>query len=147
MLDAASGTPVRRVLQGVADGVELGPLLRALEPGREYISVHSHPDSTSFSPSDVALILRFPAVCLIAVVGADGTWYVLSREPDRPSTSREVLVATYQVERDAARIEYERLVQDGVLTRRNARRALSHDIWVAAAPKLGLRYDRIEGGL
>jgi hypothetical protein len=147
-IDATTGEQLGPTVSGSADQLELAPLLRAMAPGHKYVCVHVHPDSTSFSVPDAVpdavLLLRFAAIQAVAAVGLDGTWYVMSLEAPAAPASIDRLAAEVAAARDELSQPYVTLVQAGSLTRREARRALSHEVWVRAAPALGLRYDRVE---
>jgi hypothetical protein len=145
MIDAETGEQLGGDVPGTSDRVEMGPLLRLMEPGRRYAVVHTHPSSLSLSPHDAALVLRFRSVCVISSVGKDGGWCVLSADPARTVPTLEEMAAAYRETYQATLGTYIELVQAGTLTRGEAQRAQSHDIWVRAAPPLGLRYDRLEG--
>jgi hypothetical protein len=145
LVDAETGEELGPAVTGSTDRLELGPLLRRIAPGRRYVCVHTHPESSSFSPYDVALLLRFPAIQVVTAVGVDGSWYVVSLEPDQPMPAVNAMAAAVQAARDELAPRFEALVQTGALTRQAARRELSHLIWQRVAPPLGLRYDRVEG--
>ena len=143
ILRAGTGEPLGEILSGTSEQVEAGPLLRRMQPGERYVSVHTHPGGQSFSAHDaVVLVAHHQRLIVVAVVGAQGVWYVLSVNPDRaPASPGEVYDAHFQ-EYDALAPAYAQLVQPGTLTRREAQRQHTHAIWEHIAPALGLRYDR-----
>ena len=143
-IDAETGELFGDVLSGTADEVEAGPLLRALRPDRRYANVHTHPEGAAFSPFDAAvLVAHAPALCAIAAVGWQGVWYVLSPAPGAVLPAALEIRASFDRERGALAPTYERRVQAGELTRREAQRAYTHDAWERLAPLLGLRYNQV----
>ena len=79
----------------------------------------------------------------MVVLGADGTWYVLSQRfpgvPNRP--------AVLDAFRDAVlalRPKYLGLISSGAMSRQAAWREHTHEAWMIVAALADLRYDRIE---
>ena len=143
MLDADTGVAVGAVLGGAQASVDIRPHLDAMQLRRSYLSIHTHPGSSSFSPQDVDILLTHVPLRVMAVVGADGTWYVLSQRylgvPNRP--------AVLDAFRDAVlaqRSKYLGLINSGTMSRRAAWRQHTHEAWTIVAAPAGLRYDRIE---
>ena len=68
LVDAETGAQLGHVVAGTNDRLELGPILRAMAPGQRYACVHTHPADTSFSPDDVGLLLRFPAISVVVAI-------------------------------------------------------------------------------
>lgn len=143
LVNAASGAQLGGVLSGAHDLVERGPLLLRMAPYERYACVHTHPDGGSFSPEDAALVVRFRAVCVITAVGGQGTWYVLSPDPDHMPGPPNEVYATYKQTFDALGPKCLQLVQAGALTRLEAQRQHTHEVWIPIAAALGLRYDRV----
>lgn len=81
LVDAESGDRVGDLVTGDEDRVDLGALLAARTPGRVYIQLHTHPQSSSFSDADFALLLTHHGISMMVVAGSDGTVYVMSRQP------------------------------------------------------------------
>ena len=52
--------------------------IRQFQPDREYVLLHTHPNSTSFSNRDVRLLAEHQVIRAMVAVGLDGTWYVMS---------------------------------------------------------------------
>ena len=143
-VDAETGESVGGVLTGAGDRLEARSVLQAMIPGRRYAGVHTHPEGASFSPTDgTVLVAHASTVCAIAVVGGPGIWYVLSPVPGRTLPSPEAVFPAFERERDALAPPYEALLRAGALTRREAQRAHTHEVWERLAPVLGLRYDRV----
>jgi hypothetical protein len=142
-VDADSGAEPAPTVRGARRAVDVGSHLRALAPGREYVMLHSHPESESFSARDALWLVARPVVRVLVVVGKNGSWYLLSRDPARPlATAREVT--------EAVQAEYDRLSPPGDPARargavgRAARvREVSHRVWANLAAGLGFRYDRL----
>lgn len=141
-VDAASSVEPAPIVLGTRRSVDVTLHLRALLPGHEYVMLHSHPDSESFSWRDAVWLVERPIVRVL-VVGRNGTWYILSRDPAGSLvTAREVSAAVQD--------EYDRLSPPGGLARprgavgRAARiREVSHRVWTHLAAGLGFRYDRL----
>jgi hypothetical protein len=144
LLDADSGRRVGRILGGRGDQVDASPHLRAMRPGREYLALHTHPDSTAFSQADAALLLLFPRIRALSLVGADGTWYALSVAPNLARPNPVDLAFAMRQRYLALRPSYEARSRTGELTQAAARRELSHELWTDVARQFGLRYHRVE---
>jgi hypothetical protein len=82
-VDAQSGRRLGPTAMGTHNGVDIGPQLRAAQ-GHRAVSVHTHPASSAFSPQDAQLLIEEAVLEVVAVVAADGTWYMLSSEPGKP---------------------------------------------------------------
>jgi len=54
-LDTGDATPVGPILTGSATSTDMSPHLRAFRSDRNYVLLHTHPNSTSFSPLDVRM--------------------------------------------------------------------------------------------
>lgn len=143
-VDAETGAPFGDVLSADGDELEAGPLLRAMPPGRRYAAVHTHPEGFSFSVTDATvLVAHAPALRAIAVVGGHGVWYVLSVDPHRGRPAPADVLLAFEREEATVAPAYRQRVQAGDLTRREAQRAYTHEVWERSAPALGLRYDRV----
>lgn len=140
LIDNATGARMGDVVVGRRDSVSATPLLVALDrhTGCVAIFAHTHPDDVPFSDQDVAVYLRHPGVLAIVVVTIR-SWYVISTD-----SAARPLSAVY--EEEYARIGEE--LQDDVrrIGKPAAFRKHGHALWEAAAPRLQLRYQRIEGG-
>ena len=144
LIDAETGDLLDGVIAGSGDRLELGPLLIGMAPGRRYVCVHTHPDSTSLSVLDVGLLVEHPAVVFVAALGVDGTWFAGSFDPQQPLPSSQAVYEAYVTTYHVTLEQYQALRAAGQLTRRQVARRHSHDIWVQAGPVLVLRYDRVE---
>ncbi len=107
------------------------------------VGVHTHPGSSSFSDVDGGLLANAPLLAAMVVAGADGTWYVLSVEPGSAPPAKEEVKARYQEVFDHLAPTYAALSYSGSLSKERAWQDLTHDLWDAIAPGLGLRYDRV----
>jgi hypothetical protein len=143
MLDAQTGAPLGPLIRGQRNGVDIMPHVRAAS-GHQAVSVHTHPRSSSFSPDDASLLVSAPGVQTVVAVGADDTWYVLSRTSGAPSPSAATVAASYFTTRQALVAKYRALVQAQTVTRDRAWQEHTHEVWARISPALGLRYDRIE---
>jgi hypothetical protein len=143
-VDAETGAPCGDVVSGSGDRLEAGLGLRAMIPGQQYAGVHTHPEGFSFSVTDVTvLVAHAPALRAIAVVGGHGVWYVLSVDPHRGLPAPAEVLLAFEREEAVVAPTYRQRVQAGGLTRREAQRAYTHEVWERCAPVLGLRYDRV----
>jgi len=132
-LDIADGRPVGRMLTGDASRTDLTPHLLAFQSGQGYVQLHTHPSSPSFSALDARVLADHPAIRTMIAVGADGTWYVVSRQPDSDIGDRHALY-------DAFLNELIRLQNAGALVSE-----ISHLVMEHVAARHGLRYDRVTG--
>ena len=131
--DADSGSLKGATLTGTRSSTDLRTHLARFQPGREYVQVHTHPGSTSFSANDLLVLATQPAIRAMAVVGLDGSWHLLSHiNPSAPRATR--------IPAEAFLIEIARLEKEGVEFGERPHRAML----VVAEPH-GLRYDRLGG--
>lgn len=113
-------------------------------PGQGYAFVHTHPEGISFSAADATVLVAHAlALRAVAAVGGPGMWYVLSIDPQRKPPSPADVSPAFERERDALAPSYQHRAQAGGLTRREARREHTHEVWERLAPALGLRYNRV----
>jgi len=61
MLDAERGTQIGAILGGVSQSVDIGPHLNAMRAERQYVHLHTHPANSSFSDTDVGVLLSYRA--------------------------------------------------------------------------------------
>ena len=146
LVDDGTGEQVGEVLEGETSHVNLRPHLTALQPGRRYAHVHTHPGSTTFSADDLSILLAHPPLRTPIVVGADGSWYFLSKLRGQPTANPEEGIAEWLDEFATLTLRYSGLVQSGVLTRAHALRRQAYEALGNIAPRLRLRYDRLEHG-
>jgi hypothetical protein len=55
---------------------------RLMHRARRYVMLHTHAASSAFSDSDVSTFVGAAMLLLMVVIGADGTWYMLSKPAD-----------------------------------------------------------------
>ena len=148
MVDARTGERLGPITAGTRRGVGFADQIQAAQASgvTSAIAVHTHPGSSSFSEADAAAFDQAPLVTLLAVAGADGTWYVLSLEPGTPPPTEDEIEERYNDVLDHLEPAYHALVYAGSLTEKRAWRDLTHEIWDVIAPGLGLRYHRITPG-
>lgn len=142
MIDAAEGTSIGEVLSGEVGGVDISKHTQALQPGRKYVQLHTHPGSSSFSGADLAILVRNDGVEAMAVFGADNTRYVVSKAPGATPITPETAVDTWRAEYNARYLPYAQAVISGQMTEAEARKAHTHEVMEAVAKLLGLRYER-----
>jgi len=132
------------IIPGARTGVSFAELIAL---GREQgspsiVGVHTHPGNSSLSDADGGLLANAPLVAAMVVIGADSTWYVLSAEPGTAPPPKDEIQERYQEVFDLLAPAYGALSYAGSLSEERAWRDLTHDIWDAIAPGLGLRYVR-----
>jgi hypothetical protein len=144
MLDAETGEMTGAIIRGERLRTHIGPHIEGLHPNRDYVQLHSHPGSRSFSPEDIVLLAAFRSVHAMVVVGADGTTFIASFMTGASSLDAETLLSAWDAEWDTLLFFYGPLIVSGTLTPDDAARAQSHEVWLRLAPRFGLRYDRVE---
>jgi hypothetical protein len=141
--DLDVGQAIGGVLAGGGDDLDLEPHLRLLEPHHRYVTLHTHPASRPPSLRDSTVLSSNPLIRALVVVGADGTWYSLSRQPQVPQPSdreaRETIGAAFMIVRAQA-VAAQRTRG---WTDEQTLDVLLHSLWSHTAPRLGLRYDRL----
>ena len=144
LLDADTGGQVGGTVTGTAEQVDAEQLLRAMRPGRRYVFVHTHPLGYSFTPLDVAVLAaHWPQLCAVVAVGGQGVWYIASVLPGYSAPAPEDVRTAFRNELPGVAPAYQARVQAGELTRKEAQRQITHDVWERIAPDLDLRYDRV----
>jgi hypothetical protein len=144
LLDLETGRPVGPTLEGSEDRVDLAPQLALLHPGRRYVHLHTHPGSSSFSYYDLGLLLRYPSLRTLVVVGEGGSWYLLSKRRAQPITAPATAIDLWRVRYAEIASHYDPLVESGALTEAEALRRELHETMERLAPELRLRYDHVE---
>lgn len=144
MLDAATGDLVGTIARGGPSSVDTSAHLEALQPGRLYVQVHSHPSDRTFSLFDVRVLCDAPSVRTTIVVAGRHWWYVMSvRAGDFPAPFRDVY-EEYARTRVGLQPKYERLLAAGDLTEDEAIAALDREVWRTIVGRLRLTYHEIE---
>lgn len=145
LLAAGTGALVGPVVGGQPDEVPIGGQLQAMRAGRRYVHLHSHPaPSAAFSDADVGTFVAYAYLRTVAVIGVDRTWYVLSKVPGRGPALRAEVERRFTDEVAALAPKYARLIRSGPVSAAQAWRLHTHEVWERLAPRLGLRYDRLE---
>lgn len=144
MVDAETGAQVGEILSGGRSEVRIGPHLDAVVAGRQYVHLHTHPGSSSFSSTDATVFAQTTGLQVMAVVGADGTWYVLSRRAGAAPLHVQTLAVAYRSAIAALASRFQSLVRSGAMTPQAAWREHSHQAWQQVAGRLALHYDRGE---
>jgi uncharacterized protein with PIN domain len=143
LIDDASGDQVGETLSGIVDQVDLHSHMDAMQPGRRYLHVHTHPASSSFSDDDLTVLLAHVEMRTIVAVGSDGTWYFLSRVRGRPTVDPVVGTALWNVHFGEVAAADDLLIARGILSDSEALRREAHETLVRLAPEIGLRYDHL----
>lgn len=113
-------------------------------PRRLYASIHTHPGSSAFSDDDAIVLVTHEPICVMVVIGADGTWYLLSTLPSAAPPQPTAIGQAFADAVDALTPAYQAQVDTGALSPATAWREMSHRIWNTIANSLGLRYHRVE---
>ncbi len=144
-IDTKTGREVYSLVEGGKDFVEFPPeLIRLLQQAQSnsIVSVHNHPSSSSFSAEDLSILAKFDSIRTMAVIGHDGTRYVMSsgsgQKPDL-STIRDKLNTMVRKYYD----HYNNLVQSGKMTPNEAWKEHSHRAVSDLAKELDWDYRRV----
>lgn len=144
ILDRESGALAGNVIAGESDQIDLSAALARLVRAHQFLQIHTHPGSTSFSDADVAMLVGQTALAAVIVLGADGTVYILSKS--RGVVPAAPLAAMVEWNREyAARFpRYRRAVLAGDLSVAEAAKRHSHTVMQGLAPRFGVTYQRLE---
>jgi len=133
------------MVEGGKDFVEFPlELIRLLQQAQSnsIVSVHNHPSSSSFSAEDLSILAKFDSIKTMAVIGHDGTRYVMSsgsgQKPDL-FTVRDKLNTIVRKYYD----HYNNLVQSGKMTSSEAWKEHSHRAVSDLAEEFGWDYRRV----
>ncbi|HEY7066034.1 MAG TPA: hypothetical protein VII06_31470 [Chloroflexota bacterium] len=143
MIDTATAARVGPILSGGEAYVDLDAQFAALDWRGQYLAIHTHPNSTSFSDVDGGTLASNPPLRTIVVVGRNGTWYVLSKLPGRPTPNALDVRLAYLQQLRTIVPKYRTLVQSGQIDAVEAWRQQTHEAWELVALDLRLRYDRV----
>jgi hypothetical protein len=144
MVDAATGAPVGHILRGEVHTVDPHLHFLDMEPGREYVHLHTHPNSTPISDADAIVFVLQRSLRAITVIARDGSWYALSRQAGTQVETSRAIAARFDAEmyaRVSAAIVAGR--RAGLSDEEILRRVM-HEVWTAITPQLGLQYDRVD---
>jgi hypothetical protein len=144
LFESDTGTQVGPVLEGQQDQVNLEYHTALLQPGRRYVHLHTHPGDSSFSHHDLAILLRYPELRTMGIVGLNGSWYLLSKRRGQPTAREQDGLDLWHVHYARAAEPNDKLVRLGILTEPQALRREVHETMTRLAPELGLRYDHLE---
>jgi hypothetical protein len=144
-VDIDSGAALPDILGGGQDEVDLSEQLAAMAPEHRYIQIHTHPGDSSFSETDIAIVLSHPVLAAMVVLGQDGAAYLLSKTLIRQSAPFLTVVVEWNRAFYATFGRYEAMVRNGELTERGAMRLHTHAVTRTIARRFRLRYSRITG--
>jgi len=142
MVDADSGARVGAMLGGKTDAVNISAHIAAMKPGRQYVHLHTHPGSSSFSGRDVATFIAHGQIQTMGVVGADGTWYLIARTVRTPSMAPREVVAAWQLAIESLDSRYNILIR--TMPQLAAWRQVTHEALASVANQFDLWYTRVE---
>lgn len=143
LLDATTGERVAADITGQADRLDLSPHLRAMQPGRAYIQLHTHRAGTTISLEDVGFLRDLVDVRAMVIAAVDRYWYLLSvPESEYPAALTDVEQAMWDAF-FALGPAYRERVEKGEMGQAEAGRALWHEVWRTIAPRLRFRYHQV----
>ena len=147
-VDNKTGNEVYLMVEGGKDYVQFPPQLITFfdqAKANSIISVHNHPNNSSFSAEDLLLLSRFDSVKTVAVIGHDGTRYVMSiGNGQTPSTTE--INRTFNTMVKKYYDHYNDLVQYGKMESRDAWKEHSHKAVSDLAKDFGWEYRRVITG-
>lgn len=141
LLDADSGELRGGIARGTDNEVTAAHIGH-MRAGHEYLAVHTHPSSAAFSHADAALFVPFSQLRALAVVGTNGTWYLLSIPPTRPRRDFAGLDQAVAVEFVVLRPTYVARRDAGELTSAEVLKAAVHQAWLNVSVRFDVRDDR-----
>jgi hypothetical protein len=143
MIDMETAGQLGLVLGGEKSTVNIGEHLDEMIPGRQYIQMHTHPASSSFSTADIELLNWYEGISTMVVTGADGTQYVMMKETGRNVPELYEISEAYQEALKALEPKYTQLIHSGTMSTEEAWKEHSHEIWTRIASRFGFRYIRL----
>jgi hypothetical protein len=143
--DIDTGAPAGPLRAGSAHHVDLADQIAAMRLGHRYLAMHTHASSSPFSDDDLELLLRNDQIRTVIAIGANGTWYVLSKRARGATAPATVAVIAFRRALASLSPHYLAKVVAGQLTSEQALREALRIIWERIAPLLGLRYDQVDG--
>lgn len=144
-IDTNAGREVYSIVEGGKDYVEFPSKLIELlarAKNNSIISIHNHPSSSSFSAEDLAILSTFKSINTLAVIGHDGTRYVMNRGKGQAhsiSAIRDTLNKMVKKYYD----HYNNLVQSEKMTPSEAWKEHSHRAVSDLAEEFGWEYRRV----
>jgi hypothetical protein len=144
LLALETGRLIGPPVLGTEDLVDLTDQMGALQPGRRYVQLHTHPASSSFSYRDLWILLKHPELRTMVVVGQDRSWYLLSKRRGQPTVDPNEGVALWRLRYTEVSEHSDPLIARGTLTEAEALRREVHETMERLAPDIGLRYDHLE---
>ena len=147
-LAAKDGTTAFADLPGKQSSVEFTPeLTKFLENAQKdsLVSVHNHPNSSSFSDADLGVLSKFKSIQYLTVIGHDETRYLV-----RVGSGQRVMYnqirAKYNELQNKHFETYARKVRNGELTNNQALKEHSHKINQDLSAEFGWEYKRVMPG-
>jgi hypothetical protein len=144
ILEVETGRPVGATVEGTVDKIDVSLQMAGLRPGRRYVHLHTHPGNSSFSDDDLRVLLRHSELRTMAVVGGNGSWYLLSKRRGQPTMPIEQAQARWDVHYADVAAPHDVLIAAGQLTPDEALAREVHETMRRLAPEIGLRYDYLD---
>jgi hypothetical protein len=147
LIDLESGSLVGNVLVGDQDEVNLTEQIAAMSPVRRYIQVHTHPEGTSLSDADAAILLGQRPLAAMVLFGTEGTTYLLSKRTDLRQMPQLTTVIEWNRAYEELYPRYQHAVRSRRLSQVEARRRHTHSVMQRLSRTFDLRYSRIRGAV
>jgi hypothetical protein len=147
-VDAKTGHEVYSIVEGGKDYVQFPPqLITFLEQAKanSIVSIHNHPSSSSFSAEDLIILSRFDSIKTIAVIGHDGTRYVVSIGSGQTPSPAEIK-GTLNAMVKKYYNHYNSLVQSGKMAPGEAWKEHTHQAVSDLSKNFGWEYRRVMPG-
>ncbi len=78
------------------------------------------------------------------VVGANGSWYLLSKRRGQPTVSAAEGVALWRIRYSEIAVTHDPLIEQRILSDAQALAREVHETMVRLAPEIGLRFDHLK---
>lgn len=147
ILDISAGEVVEgKFTQGTKNRLALAPLICLMKPGKRYVLMHSHPDSTPFSIEDIyECLLSYKQIPTMILVGIDRSLYCMSKNNPAP---KEEVQSKWEEEFEDLFNKYQKLLQAAVNENEKYKVVGDYfnEIWINISNGLGLIYSNLEGG-
>jgi hypothetical protein len=144
-IDSRTGESIYSKVEGTTNEVvfpqQLIDFLNKATPN-SVVSIHNHPNSSSFSGADLNIMSEFKSISHLTVVGHDGTRYVAKVGQGMRPTSIEISIE-WKAAHDRHFNYFNNKVVSGELAPEDAWKEHSHLIAEEVANKFGWKYRRV----
>lgn len=143
LFDLTSMKPIDVIMEGQHSKVSTIPLLQKMEKGNQYVHIHTHPEGSSFSLTDVLLLHDFDQIHQLVVV-AGNIEYRLSRIPNRLIASPGIIEQAYLSELNKLLKPYRKKYKADRKLPKYVTNQITRELWNSLALILGLEYTEVE---